>query len=200
MNEQEAYHLIIENFVATAPKDIVDKYFQKHSTLPQMNQAISFSRALVYEILHDNRVSTIQKKNRAKLCLACPFHQRPTAVPTNTFQNLINRIPLGESTQYDEERFLGQCTLCGCPLKGKVKFQLMSILTGLVPDQLDRAVRTLGSRVFSACWIFNEALRDNQTRQLLSTKLRYGRANGEQIMNGYLQSQNLKDRNNGEKN
>lgn len=163
---------------------------------PKFAQVLSFIKALATETTSKNNVSIKQRKERASKCQGCFFHKARAQGPT-----LINKIPLESlknSLSYEEEEKLGVCGLCGCPMQAKVKFDLMSVLAGLVPEQLDLGLTTLGPKAFDTCWIFGESLQNPNTSKLLRNKVQRASNKALAVFDYYinLQASKLKAKNN----
>jgi len=172
---------LIENNNLTQQQ--VDQYFVPHAALPQFSQAISFAKAFAVEYLHGKAVSIKERRRRAQKCLNCPHH-RASGVGArimNTLSNIVHNT-FRDSATYPEETRLGTCGICGCPMQSKVKFSPYSILTSSSPDQLRILPNTLGSKMFTACWIIEDSLKDAKQKALLFGKLSGGNSNMEMLM------------------
>jgi hypothetical protein len=178
--------LVSMTLAETCSDSDLRKYFKPKATIPQVSQILSFAKAVAYETVHKNSVSIKDKQGRAQKCLKCPFHKSRGIAPS-----IVHNLPIQvmqNSLSYPEEKHLGLCGLCGCGLQAKINFQVMGILTGLLPEQLDIAIRTLGASFFDKCWIAEEALQSLPTKKLLQVKLSKGNANGDKILSLYITS------------
>lgn len=186
LDEQSLRSLITMTLAETCSDSDLRKYFVPKATIPQVSQVISFAKAVAYETVHKDSVSVKNKQERARKCIACPFHKSRGTAPS-----IINNLPiqvLQNSLSYPEEKQLGICGLCGCGLQAKIRFKVMGILAGLTPDQLDQAIRVMGISFFDRCWIAYEALQDFTMKRLIRAKLANGNTNGDKVLDLYIAS------------
>lgn len=178
--------LIVMSLAETcSDKDLRD-HFNPVALSPKFGQVMSFLKTVAYEATHKNTVCLKQRKERASKCLTCFFHKARAKGP-----NLANNLPIAamkDSLTYEEEEKLGVCGLCGCPMEAKVKFELMSVLAGLSPDQLSIGLSSFGPKMFDTCWIFQESLSRADTKRILRGKLQNISTRAIQIFDGYINS------------
>lgn len=174
--------LVIASLAESANKAQLEIYFTKKSVPPSLGQIKSLAKALAYEVMHESSVSLLQTKERAAKCLICPFHASPKSTSpyvSAPFSKLLGQITnkvtskATKDINFEDLDKVGTCKLCGCPLKSKVRYQLLGILSGLTPEQLETAIKMLGNKVFDICWIFGESatLKPSPAKTTLVKKL-----------------------------
>lgn len=177
--EPEEFKTYIQmSLYESSSKDKRAAYFISKAKLPQFSELVSFVKTAVTEVYQTNKESVQKRENRASKCLApCKLH-----VPLgNSFLEkatkrvvgvLANSITAKEAFSYPDERKLGKCGMCGCFLQEKVKFNNLSNLAGVTPDNLNKILAVYKEDAFDACWMLHEAVRNQDQKKVLTGKLK----------------------------
>lgn len=182
IEERRFKDLVVTMLVETTSDRDLRQFFVPNAVMPQLSQGISFLKALAYEALHDNTVSINDRFRRASKCNDCSLHQSK-AIGSKIAKKLAPKKPddtrdprlpvsLEEAATFKEEASLGVCGACGCPLKSKIRFDIMSVLASVPPDDLVVILRALNINAFEKCWILSDSFSNPQARRLLRNKLR----------------------------
>lgn len=184
MTDVELRDYIKASLYETASENDKKILFEVKAAMPTISQVKSFAKTLAKELTGFNPPLSVKRKyERALKCLNCKLHS-----PSSQGSWVIDSIHppsilgikhfLGKEAPQAElsdkkvmELPLGICTMCGCGLKAKIRYNVMSILAGITPEMLRKALRMTHDKCRENCWIFTEAEFQEDAKALLEKKI-----------------------------
>lgn len=195
--ETELKQLVVASLYESTPKADIQKYFVKCVAMANLSQIVSVSKTIASQLIHRNTTPSLKiREARAAKCLnSCVFHKTNSTWSKAATNAVVAIVGLQDLAEPKTEKSLGTCGMCGgCSLQEKIKFPIISILAGLLPERLDLLFTAYREKAFQKCWIVQEALENPVTKTLLKKKLLAGNANGLVQLEKHITNQMKKSR------
>lgn len=187
--------LVEVSLVEVASKKELKRFFELRATPVSASQIRSFAQNLIQELRSPGHVSYETRQSRADKCLSCKFH-KAHGQTNETAKKVITRLlGLSQIEQSEKEKSLGLCGMCGCNLQAKTRLSLVSVIAGVLPEQLQKLLATYREKAFDTCWILNEGIRDDQAKKYLLPKLKRSGPRTEHLYDVYLSSKRMEAKN-----
>ncbi len=178
--------LVVAILAEAAPQHILQQYFVQKSMMAQTSQLIGVAKTIASQYLKNGHASYNLRQERAAKCLGCKLH-KTTGGFSSTAVNMVNKLAgLDEVVQSAKEKQLGTCTMCGCGMQSKIRFPILSVIAGIIPEDLRKLLSLYGPLGFEKCWVLNETTKESKLRVLLEAKLRVLGAQASSYLTAYL--------------
>lgn len=169
--KDEFRHFVEFSLAETCSPEHLQSHFNQTATIPKFSQIYSLTRTLMAgkQLGH---ASYAERQSRASHCLSgCAYHQSRGGMGSKTQEIIQKFANLSEVEESHQEKQLGTCSMCGCGLKAKVRFNIVSTISATAPDNILKLLTSYQSKAFSVCWILKESFDDPALRKILRAKI-----------------------------
>lgn len=164
--------LIKISLAESVPQAIRNIFFTLKAAVPSTSELIKLAKTVSAQYRSGRALSYNHRQERAAKCNACVFHRKSAEVNEKLLDGIEKVAGLEHINESPTEQALGMCGMCGCGLRSKIKFSLMSTLATIGPEELSRILSSYKYKAYDKCWILNEAVEDSHAKKLLVGKLR----------------------------
>ena len=180
--------LVVTSFYESTEQDKRAAFFELKAVPATFTQITSLARTIATESINQNTITGKQREHRAAKCLGCVFHRTNGVSKPRLTKVVTKLVGLSRVSVSENEEKLGQCGMCGCELKAKVRFQLISVLSALLPEQVVKLVNMYKAAAFSKCWILEESLEHVTYKDLIRKKLKAAGGDAEKFLDEHINS------------